>query len=231
MDRIADSEKDRRAKIASTLKSYWAEKVRNYESNPDKCIHCAAPISYSQKVTGNQFCSRSCSATHNNLGVRRNFKDGRSIRNHSVRDLPVKWRVHPCPICGQDTTWQTCSWECSRKRRKLALFSSIEAGCYHPKGTSGSSARVLKAYLEEKFGRKCFCCSMTEWMGKPVPLDVHHVDGDCSNNAVSNLQLLCKNCHALTDNFGSKNKNGSRKWRRTYERGKHVELTRSLSAS
>ena len=35
-------------------------------------------------------------------------------------------------------------------------------------------------------------CSLTE---------VHHVDGDRTNNEVDNLQLLCCNCHALTENW------------------------------
>lgn len=43
-----------------------------------------------------------------------------------------------------------------------------------------------------------------------VPLALHHIDGDCTNNTIGNLQLLCPNCHSLTDNFGSLNKNSKR---------------------
>ena len=32
---------------------------------------------------------------------------------------------------------------------------------------------------------------------------MHHIDGDCTNNKMENLQLLCPNCHSLTSNFGS----------------------------
>jgi predicted RNA-binding Zn-ribbon protein involved in translation (DUF1610 family) len=35
---------------------------------------------------------------------------------------------------------------------------------------------------------------------------VHHVDGNRNNNDLSNLQLLCPNCHSQTDNFCSKNR-------------------------
>ena len=38
-------------------------------------------------------------------------------------------------------------------------------------------------------------------MGKEIPLEVHHVDGDRLNNELTNLQLLCPNCHAQTDNY------------------------------
>ena len=40
-------------------------------------------------------------------------------------------------------------------------------------------------------------------MGKRIPLEIHHIDGDCTNNKMENLQLLCPNCHSLTSNFGS----------------------------
>ena len=37
-------------------------------------------------------------------------------------------------------------------------------------------------------------------------LSLHHIDGDRHNNVFENLQILCPNCHAQTDNYGSKNK-------------------------
>lgn len=112
----------------------------------------------------------------------------------------------------------------------MVAFERIESGNYHPKGTSGSGVYLLRDFLEEKFGKKCFSCGNAEWMGKEIPLDIHHKDGDCSNNKVDNVQFLCKNCHALTDTFGTKNKNGSRKWRRSYEKKKYAELTAEMTS-
>ena len=54
-------------------------------------------------------------------------------------------------------------------------------------------------------GHKCECCGLSEWMGKPITLEVHHIDGDSLNNELSNLQLLCPNCHSYTDNWRGKN--------------------------
>ena len=53
--------------------------------------------------------------------------------------------------------------------------------------------------------RKCECCGNSEWLNRPIVLELHHIDGNHSNNALENLQLLCPNCHAITDNFKSKN--------------------------
>lgn len=54
-------------------------------------------------------------------------------------------------------------------------------------------------------GYQCEECKQHEWNGHPIPLTVHHIDGNRLNNTLENLQLLCPNCHALTDNFCGKN--------------------------
>lgn len=52
----------------------------------------------------------------------------------------------------------------------------------------------------------CDCCNNSLWLGQDIPLEIHHEDGDSSNNELVNLRLLCPNCHALTDNYrGRKN--------------------------
>ena len=65
---------------------------------------------------------------------------------------------------------------------------------------------VLKKYLIPIRGNQCECCKNTTWLNQPITLQVHHIDGDKTNNELDNLQLLCPNCHSYTDNFGSKNK-------------------------
>ena len=53
---------------------------------------------------------------------------------------------------------------------------------------------------------KCECCGLTEWMNKPISLQLHHLNGIHNDNRLSNLQLLCPNCHSQTNNFGTKGK-------------------------
>ncbi len=52
---------------------------------------------------------------------------------------------------------------------------------------------------------KCECCGSTEWLGRPIPLELHHINGDNKDNRLENLQMLCPNCHTFTDNYGGKN--------------------------
>ena len=54
--------------------------------------------------------------------------------------------------------------------------------------------------------RECQCCHNTEWMGEKIMLEIHHIDGDKTNNDDSNIMILCPNCHSLTDNYKAKNR-------------------------
>ena len=66
----------------------------------------------------------------------------------------------------------------------------------------------LKKYLLEEnvFQPVCSSCSLTTWLTGKIPLELDHIDGNNSNNQLSNLRLLCPNCHALTDTYRGKNK-------------------------
>lgn len=68
-----------------------------------------------------------------------------------------------------------------------------------------------RKYLFRKYDSKCQKCGWGEINKSTnlVPLQIHHIDGDALNNKVENLELLCPNCHALADNFGSRNKNAT----------------------
>lgn len=54
--------------------------------------------------------------------------------------------------------------------------------------------------------RKCECCGLKEWLGKPIPLEIHHISGDRLDSTLENLQLLCPNCHSQTESWRGKKK-------------------------
>jgi len=62
--------------------------------------------------------------------------------------------------------------------------------------------RLLKEGLLE---HKCNKCKLTIWLDEPIALELHHKDGNHLNNNIDNLELLCPNCHALTDTYRGKN--------------------------
>ena len=72
-----------------------------------------------------------------------------------------------------------------------------------------NSYRLKNRLFEEGFKEcKCERCKRTEWEGEPIPLELHHKNGNNLDNRIENLQILCPNCHALTDNYRGKNKAG-----------------------
>ena len=75
----------------------------------------------------------------------------------------------------------------------------------------------IRRYLFDKYNCSCQLCGWNDinpFTGN-VPLEIHHIDGDYTNNKEDNLQLLCPNHHSLTESFKNHNKTG-RKGRNKY---------------
>lgn len=53
---------------------------------------------------------------------------------------------------------------------------------------------------------KCSRCGLTSWNGEVLNMELHHIDGNKFNHRLENLEMLCPNCHAQTDNYRAKNK-------------------------
>ena len=74
------------------------------------------------------------------------------------------------------------------------------------KGVAIKSSHAIDALIFIR-GHRCEKCGEEQWLDQPIPLEVHHEDGDPLNNEMDNLKLFCPNCHALTENYRGKNIN------------------------
>ena len=63
------------------------------------------------------------------------------------------------------------------------------------------SWRLRERYKKHTGISHCEKCQLDLWLGKPIPLEIHHINGVNTDNRLENLQLLCPNCHALTNNY------------------------------
>ena len=67
--------------------------------------------------------------------------------------------------------------------------------------------RLRRALLRLGVEERCAMCRTgPERNGRPLRLEVDHINGDWWDNRPENLQLLCPNCHAVTDTYRGRRK-------------------------
>lgn len=125
----------------------------------------------------------------------------------------------------------------SRYMRQYIKKNNIEMPLYEGRGLAYSSKRISEADLckNSKTGTgnikkylirnnikelKCEQCGWSEMRlsDGAIPVHLHHINGDSSDNTLCNLQILCPNCHSLTDNYAGKNNISSRRQKATADR-------------
>ena len=136
--------------------------------------------------------------------------------------MPGTHSVKKCPRCGLESrrSGLYCSVSCAGLHKTDEKIRLWLAGKHDGMRGKTSTARWVKRYLIEQRGEKCEKCG---W-GKQnphtgsVPIELSHKDGNFTNNRIDNLELICPNCHSLTDSYKGANKKAGRP-RSKYYRG------------
>lgn len=89
-----------------------------------------------------------------------------------------------------------------KKKPTIIKTEDILKGLYPQFQTFKLLKRLIKEGIKEK---KCEQCSITTWNDREAPLELDHIDGNPYNHILSNLRVLCPNCHAQTSTHRGKN--------------------------
>lgn len=79
------------------------------------------------------------------------------------------------------------------------------------KSSTKRNSTVKKRILRDGLKKySCLWCGLKDnWNGRPITLELDHINGDPTDNRLDNLRFLCPNCHSQTST--SKGKNSSKK--------------------
>lgn len=210
----------------------WKEWLKNNKIKEKKfCLFCGKELNTRKQK---KFCSSSCAAKYNNSNrivadeTRRKISEALQKRSPSFNGVikPLSTRSEKnfrekfynekkyCLNCGKELNFSHktlfCNNSCHMEYRRKNYIERWKNG--EKNGMSGKYglSKYIRNYLLEKHNYKCEICGWGEenQHTHTIPLEIHHIDGDYTNNKEENLQVLCPNCHSLTETYKSHNKKG-----------------------
>ena len=135
-----------------------------------ECSNCSSDF-YSRRHSKKKYCSHNCASEASSKSIY-------VFCSHCGKRFLIK------PSRLRETNF--CSRACKDKAQRIGGVLHVES---HNGGLSTYRSRALR----DK-GCKCSECGYED---DDRMLDVHHIDGDRSNNHIDNLEVLCVWCHAL----------------------------------
>lgn len=91
---------------------------------------------------------------------------------------------------------------------------AIERGDIRPR-EKGVGVYATRKAFKRRLGRDglltqhCAGCVSSEWRGKRLVLELHHLNGKKDDHRPENVVLLCPNCHSQTETYRVKNRRRS----------------------
>lgn len=123
-------------------------------------------------------------------------EDYKRIKTNSARIVSETLKKYPNAYINVKT-----SQGCTRVINDEVWLKLVLENKIHTKKQTILQVLIRTGHKENK----CECCGINEWNGKPITLQLHHINGNSRDNRFENLMILCPNCHSQTDNYGSKN--------------------------
>lgn len=167
------------------------------------CLHCEKEVKIpTYRLETFKFCSRSCAALYARTEVTANCLVCNSQFHHiSSRANQAKYCSRACYYKSLKTKGQTqfTCHHCEKQffaplstHRKYCSKSCVNKA--HKSTWSPKFTTIRKAMLSRGMINKCQNCG---YQDHPEILGVHHIDRNRKNNDISNLIVLCPNCHSI----------------------------------
>jgi DNA-binding CsgD family transcriptional regulator len=149
-----------------------------------------ATVSYHARRLGHTV-DRRCARRYDWAAVRRYYEAGHSVDQ-----------------CIAVFGFSRYTWHAAVRRgdvvpRPAALAPADLFAARTPRSRANLKRRLLADGLK---AAHCERCGIADWLGEPLALCLHHLNGDRHDNRLENLRLLCPNCHSQTENFSGRNR-------------------------
>ncbi len=169
-----------------------ASYIKEYKICENPNCRISFPVTNRSAQNGiRKFCSISCSAV---------------VRNGNV----IRRKIPNCLHCQKSMVNKSgkkfCSPTCSAQYRITSALEDWIGGKVSASDGDGGLGSSARNYLLKQANYTCQCGWNTPnpILGYPI-LTIDHIDGNWQNNYISNLVVLCYNCHTLTPTFGTLN--------------------------
>ena len=148
----------------------------------------------------------SCSVCNKGFDSHRKLNGHKSIHKEGGRySVSRKTKIQiECLSCKQLTyNPKYCNMSCQHKYEWDKRFEQISNGEVLSNG-------FMRRYITETRSYVCESCDCgSVWNGKPITLQLDHIDGNSDNNTLGNIRWLCPNCHTQTETWCARNKKNS----------------------
>lgn len=168
------------------------------------CEECSSVFNKRGRDSKSKFCSRSCSASHNN-------RFSQSPKRSDKRG------IEPCPVCGVEkkrNSTKTCSPECGREIKYIQYIELWKSGVESGHNSAQNLSGYVKRYLIELQDGKCALCQRSRWTNDiydgPIVLEGDHINGNSSDSSPENVRMVCPTCHSTTPTYRGKNRGSGR---------------------
>ena len=155
------------------------------------CLHCNTEFVTEQRYINRghgKYCSRSCSSS----AITRKKPH---IPNSTCAQCGIAFFRRLAHFTNSKSGLRFCSRNCKDTAQRLGGIIEIMPDHYG----LGQGKHDYRARALNQHGNYCNRCGFNDLRA----IEVHHIDGDRSNNLLSNLEVLCGNCHLIAHSGAS----------------------------